>query len=121
MNMKNDVKIELIKYWVYNILKSPAMTGQLQHFNVSIPDELMPRSIVVSKIASTIAKQFLTTSCQGSHKRRRNSIKNGTVLSSAVNCCGKFASKVLKEIAKNSEENMLKLNKECFDSIHVTE
>ena len=133
--MKNNVKIELIKYWLDIILKSPAVTGQLQRFNVIILDELMPRSVVVSKIASTIAKQFLTLSSKGSHERRRNSIKyvirvakeaklsegDGKVLSSAVNYCGKFASKVLKEIANNSEENLLKLNKTRFDSIHLTE
>ena len=68
--MKNDVKIKLIKYWLDIILKSPAVTCQLQRFNVIIPDELMPRSVVVSKIASTIAKQFLTPSSKG-----RSSIK----------------------------------------------
>ena len=132
--MKNNVKIELIKYWLDIILKSPAVTGQLQRFNVIILDELMPRS-VVSKIASTIAKQFLTPSSKESHERRSNTIKyvirvvkeaklsegDGKVLSSAVDCCGKFASKVLKEITNNSEENLLKLNKTRFDSIHVTE
>ena len=108
---KNDVKIELIKYWLDIILKNPAVRGQLQRFNVIIPEELIPRSVVVSKIASTIAKQFLTPSSKGSHERRRNSIQyvirvakeaklsegDGNVLSSNVNCCGKFASKVLKK------------------------
>ena len=46
---------------------------------------------------------------------------DGYVLSLTVNWWGKFASKVLKEIANNSEENLLNLNKTCFDSIHVTE
>ena len=98
-------------------------------------DKLIPRSFVVSKIASTFAKQFLTPSSKGSHKRRRNSIKHvncvakeaklsdrdDTVLFSAVNCCGKFTSKILKEIANSSEENLLKLSKTCFHPIHVTD
>lgn len=36
------------------------------------------------------------------------------VLSSAVKCCGKFAINVVKEVANNSEENLLKLNKNPF-------
>ena len=109
--MKNDINIELIKYWLDIIFKSPAATAQLQSFNFIIPNELMPRSVVVSKIASTIAKQLLRPSSKTSHKRRRNSIKciihvaieaklsagDGNVFSSAVNCCGKFAGKVLKK------------------------
>ena len=43
----------------------------------------------------------------------------GNVLSSSVNCCRKFASRVLKDTASNSEKNLLKLNKTCFDSINM--
>ena len=85
----------------------------------------MPRSVILSKIASAIAKQLLTPSSKGSHERSRNSIHcvirvaketklsggDGIVLFSAINCSGKFASNVLKEIANNSEENLLKLQK----------
>ena len=99
-SMKNDIKIELIKYWLDIILKSPAVTSQLQSFNIIIPDKLMPRGVVISKTASTVAKQFLTPSYKESHERRRNSIKyvihvakeamlsegGGNVLPSAANC-----------------------------------
>ena len=115
--MKNDVTIELIKYWLDIILKNPAVTSQLQRFNVIIPDEVIPRSVFASNIASTIAKQFLTPSTKGSDGRRRNSIKyvirvakeaklsegEGNVLSLAINCCGKVASKVEQFRGKSAE------------------
>ena len=133
-SMKNNVEIELVKYCLDIILKNSEVTGQLQRFNVIIPDQLMPRNTTVSKVASIIAKQFLTSTIKESHERKRSSVKyairvvkevkssegDHNVLSSAVNCCGKFASKFLKELGNNSEEDLLKLNKKSFDSIHGT-
>ena len=76
-SMKNNVEIELVKYWLDIILKNSAVTSQLQRFNVIIPDQLMPRNTTVSKVTSIIAKQFLTLTIKESHKRK------GTVLSSS--------------------------------------
>ena len=106
-----------------------------QFYDVNIPDDLLPRTIVVSRIASNTAKNFLTPSSRKSHEIRHNSIQyiisvakqanlkegDANILSSAVNCSQKFARKLLNAIANNSEKELLELRKTRFDSIHVTE
>ena len=136
-SMKDNIKMELVKYWLDNIFKSPAVTGLLQSFNVVIPDELLPKTALVSKIASKTADKFFTPSSNASHEVRMNSIRyiisvakeaklgdefgDGDILAASVNCSSEFACKVLKSIANNSEEDLLNLRKTRFDSIQVTE
>lgn len=134
-SMEHSVKIELIKYWLNIIFESPAVIGLFQFHNILIPDSLLPKTFIAARIASHTAKDFLTPSSRKNHDIRQNSIKyiisvakqanlkegDSMILSGAVNCCQKFAQKVIKEIGNGSEANLLQLRKTRFDSIHVTE
>ena len=104
--------------------------------NVVIPDELLPHTLIVGRIAKHQAEQFLSQSSRLSYEVRKNSLwfimsvakeaqlteRDSSLLASACNCSTDFAHKILKEVNNdNFEETLLTLRKPRFDSIQVTD
>lgn len=129
------VETEVLKFWLENIFSSNGVIPLFESACVNIPENLLPKSFIVSRHAEIVAKRYLDVSSKSSHTVRNNSINyiidtarecnltvNDTqVLSSATNCSSKFAKRVLDAIANNSVNELLVLRRKRVDAIHVTE
>ena len=132
---RSENQKQLLQFWIENILLSRVTESLLTSCNVVIPEDLLPKSLIVIRNASTIANKYMSVSSKlpkdirvnGTNyiidvaKQNNLQCSDASLLSTATNCSVKFARKVLNAINLGTEAKLRALRKERSDSIHVSE